>query len=122
LPGLWLGVDPDRQLDAAEVYLRQAEAAVGTDDALLGTILVAQAYNLRARGITSRRFERAQRALSLLPQEDYLSRSLVALTLGLAYWNLGSFREAEQAFMQSTRLPNSRTTIIARLTALTYLG
>ena len=38
------------QLDAAESYLRRAEAAVKGDDALLGTILVAQAYNLRVAG------------------------------------------------------------------------
>jgi LuxR family maltose regulon positive regulatory protein len=110
------------QLDAAQAYLDQAEAAVEADDSLLGTILVAQAYNLRARGDNLQAIERAQRALSLLPVEDHLSRSLVALTLGLAHWNLGKFREAEQAFVQVDQAAQLSHNHYARMTALTYLG
>ena len=110
------------QLDAAESYLCQAEATVAVDDPLLGTILVAQAYNLRARGDNLLAIESAQRALSLLPQADYLSRSLVALTLGLAHWNLGEYREAEQAFMEVDQAAQQSRNHYARMTALTYLG
>jgi len=110
------------QLDAADAYLRRAEAAVHGDDALLGEILVAQAYNLRARGDNLQAIERAQRALSLLPQADHLSRGLVALTLGLAHWNCGSFREAEQAFMEVDQAAQQSRNHYARMTALTYLG
>jgi len=110
------------QLDAADAYLRQAEANVRGDDALLGTILVAQAYNLRVRGDNNKAIERAQRALSLLPQVDHLSRSLVALTLGLAHWNRGDFREAEQAFIQVDQPAQLSRNHYARMTALTYLG
>jgi LuxR family maltose regulon positive regulatory protein len=110
------------QLDAADAYLRQAEAAVHADDALMGTILVAQAYNIRARGDNFQAIERAQRALSLLPQTDPLSRGLVALTLGLAHWNSGNFREAEQAFMEVDQAAQLSRNHYARMTALTYLG
>ena len=110
------------QLDAANAYLRQAEAAAQADDSLLGTILVAQAYNLRARGDNLQAIERAQRALTLLPQADHLSRSLVALTLGLAHWNLGRFREAEQAFIQVDQAAQQSRNHYARMTALTYQG
>jgi len=110
------------QLDVADPYLQRAEAAAQGDDALLGTILVAQAYNLRMRGEDERAIERARRALSILPAADYLSRGLVALTLGLIYWNKGNFLEAEQAFTEVDRAAQQSRNHYARMTALTYLA
>ena len=110
------------QPEAADVYLRQAEAAVGTDQALLGEILVAKAYNLRIRGDNLQAIERARRALALLPPADHLSRGLVALTLGLAHWSIGSFQEAEQAFMEVDQAAQLSHNHFARLTALSYQG
>ena len=110
------------QLNSAELYLRQAEAAAGGDEALLGTILVAQAYNLRARGDNARAIERARHAMAILPQNNSLSRGLVALTLGLAYWNYGEFNKSEQAFLEVDRSAQQSGNHYARMTALTYLG
>ena len=110
------------QLDAADSYLRRAEAAVQGDEALLGEILVAQAYNLRMRGDTLQAIERARRAQAFLPMEDHLSRGLAALTLGLAHWNYGSFGEAEQAFLEVDRAAQLSRNHYARMTALSYLG
>jgi len=110
------------QLDTADDFLRRAEAAVQDNEALLGEILVAQAYNLRVRGDNKKAIDRALRAISLLPQSDHLSRSLVALTLGLAYWNQGEFREAEQAFIEVDQAAQQSRNHYARMTALTYLG
>ena len=110
------------QLDSADKYLAHAEEAALGDDALQGSILVAQAYNRRARGDNVQAIERAQRALSLLPQTDSLSRGLVALTLGLAHWTCGSFHKAEQAFMEADQAAQQSNNHYARLTALTYLG
>jgi LuxR family maltose regulon positive regulatory protein len=110
------------QLDPADIYLSQAEAAARDDSVLLGTILVAQAYNLRVRGDTAQAIERARRALSILPQTDSLSRGLVALTLGLSYWNYGDFQESERAFLEVDRTAQQSGNHYARMTALTYLG
>lgn len=110
------------QLEAAGPYLRQAETTVRDDDALLGTILVAQAYNLRARGDNRQAIACAQRALALLPQTDPLSRGLVALTLGLAHYTYGSLREAEQAFIEVDHAAQQSQNRYARMTALAYLG
>jgi LuxR family maltose regulon positive regulatory protein len=88
----------------------------------LGTILVAQAYNLRVRGDNNKAVERAQLALSLLPASDPLSRGLVALTLGLAHMTCGSLRDAEQAFMEVDQAAQQSQNHYARMTALTYLG
>jgi LuxR family maltose regulon positive regulatory protein len=46
----------------------------------------------------------------------------VALTLGLAHWNCGSFREAEQAFIEVDQAAQQSHNDYARMTALTYLG
>lgn len=110
------------QLEAADAYLRQAEASVQDDEALMGTVLVARAYNLRVRGDTSQAIEYARRALSILPQTDALSRGLVALTLGLAYWTYGNFQESERAFLEVDRAAQQSGNAYARMTALAYLG
>jgi LuxR family maltose regulon positive regulatory protein len=110
------------QLDAADPYLQRAEEGAQDDETLLGTIFVAQAYNLRMRGEDSRAIERAQRALSLLPLTDHLSRGLVALTLGLIHWNRGDFSQAEQAFLEVDCAAQQSHNHYARMTALTYLA
>ena len=110
------------RLDAADAYLRRAEAAARGDDALLGTVLVAQAYSLRIRGQTLQAIERAQRAQALLPQDDQLSRGLVALTLGFAFWNIGNMGEAEQAFLEVDRAAQLSSNHYARMTALAYIA
>jgi LuxR family maltose regulon positive regulatory protein len=110
------------QLDAADAYLRQAEAVAHDSGPLLGTVLVARAYNLRVRGGTAQAIEYARRALGILPQADALSRSLAALTLGLAYWTRGDFQESERAFMEVDRAAQQSGNQYARMTALAYLA
>ena len=110
------------RLDAADAFLRRAEAEARGDEALLGEILVAQAYNLRVRGDNKKAVERAQRAQRILPHDDHLSRGLAALTLGLAHWNCGSYGEAEQAFLEVDRAAQQSRNHYARMTALAYIG
>ncbi|MGB7538314.1 MAG: hypothetical protein WBM17_07220, partial [Anaerolineales bacterium] len=110
------------RLDEADIYLKSAEESVRGNDALLGEILVARAYNLRARGDSARAIETALRALAKLPETDSLSRGLVGLTLGLTYWNRGEFQESERAFLEVDRAAQQSGNHYARMTALTYLG
>jgi ATP/maltotriose-dependent transcriptional regulator MalT len=110
------------QLDAANVYLQQAENIARDDEALLGPILVARAYHLRVHGDVPLAIDYARRALSILPQTDALSRGLAALTLGLAYWNKGEFQESERAFLEVDQAAQQSHNHYARMTALTYLG
>ena len=110
------------QLTAANVYLQQAEKIAQDDTALLGPILVARAYHLRVSGDNVRAIEYARRALSILHQNDALSRSLAALTLGLAHWNDGNFQESEQAFLEVDRSAQQSGNHYARMVGLTYLG
>jgi LuxR family maltose regulon positive regulatory protein len=110
------------QLDAADIYLQQAENIARDDETLLGPILVARAYHLRVRGDVPMAIDYARRALSILPQSDALSRGLAALTLGLAYWNNGDFQESERAFIEVDQAAQQSGNHYARMTALTYLG
>jgi LuxR family maltose regulon positive regulatory protein len=108
------------QLDAADAYLLRAETAARDEPVLLGKVLVAQAYNLRLRGQSLQAIDRAQRARALLPEDDHLSRGLVALTLAFALWNSGRTREAEQAFLEADRAAQLSHNYYARVTALAY--
>lgn len=110
------------QFTQAEAYLHKAESAAQNNPDLLGTILVAWAYNLHVRGNNPGAIDYARRALSILPLTDALSRGLVALTLGLAYWTSGDFQAAEEAFGQVDQTAQQSGNHYARLTALTYLG
>jgi LuxR family maltose regulon positive regulatory protein len=110
------------QMDAAESYLRQAEQTAQDAPALLGEIIAAQAYIARARGDDRRTIELSQRALSLLPQADLLSRSVVAVNLGIAHWSSGHLTEAEQALTEADYAAQQSGNIYARLTALCFLG
>jgi LuxR family maltose regulon positive regulatory protein len=110
------------QMDAAESYLGQAEQTAQDAPALLGSIVSAQAYIARARGDDRRTIELSQRALSLLPQADLLSRSVVDVNLGIAHWSSGHLTEAEQALTEADYAAQQSGNVYARLTALCFLG
>lgn len=110
------------QLEAADGYLLRAEGASQGDKTLLGTILVAQAYNQRSKGDNQGAILSSRRALDLLPFTDPLSRSLVALTMGLSHWNCGNLHESEQALKEADQAAQLSDNHYVRLTALTYLG
>ncbi len=110
------------QIEAAEFYLRQAEESAQDDTAFLSDIVTAQAYIARIRGDDGRTIELSRRALSLLPQNDPNSRSIVAVNLGMAHWSRGNLTEAEGALMEAEQAAQRSENHYARLTALSFLG
>jgi len=110
------------QLKAAESYLAQAEQAAQDDAVFLGGIVAAQAYIARTRGDARRTIELSQRALTLLPQDDLSSRSIVALNLGLAHWHRGHLAEAERALTEAHHAALQSGNSHVRLMALGILG
>jgi LuxR family maltose regulon positive regulatory protein len=110
------------QLDAAEFYLRRAEQAAEDAPALLGDIVAAQAFIARTRGDDRCTIELSRRALSLLPPDNPVGRSVVAVNLGIAHWNSGHLAEAEQALTEADHAAQQSGNIYARLTALGFLG
>jgi LuxR family maltose regulon positive regulatory protein len=109
-------------LEAAESYLAQAEQSAQEDAAFLGEIVAAQAYIARTRGDIRRTIDLSQQALTLLPQDNLSSRSIVALNLGLAHWHRGHLAEAEQALTEAERAALQSGNRHVRLMALGVLG
>jgi LuxR family maltose regulon positive regulatory protein len=110
------------QLEAAESYLAQAEQAAQDNAAFLGEIVSAQAYIARIRGDARRTIDLSQRALTLLPQDNLSSRSIVALNLGLAHWHRGHLAEAEQALTEADHTALQSGNSHVRLMAFGLLG
>jgi LuxR family maltose regulon positive regulatory protein len=89
------------QIDAAESFLSLAEQAAQGDAAFLGEIAAARAHAARVRGDGRRVIELSEKALALLPPDDWSARSIVALNLGLAYWYAGYLTRSEQVLAQA---------------------
>ncbi len=103
------------QLEAAEIRLRDAErwlettppaperVVVDQDEyqSLPASIATARAYHAMALGNVTGTVTHAQRALDLLPMEDYVGRGPAAALLGLAYWANGHLEAAHRALTES---------------------
>jgi LuxR family maltose regulon positive regulatory protein len=107
---------------AAQSYLGEAEGSVQDDPDLLSGIIAAQAYAARARGDDERTIELSERALSLLPETDANSRSVVAVNLGIAYWSGGRLEDAQRALTVAREAAHRSGNHYAGLTALSFLG
>lgn len=106
-----------RNLDEAEHYLKKAEywldiidtqgnhGAIIVNEAqfrlLAGTTATARAYLAQARHNMSETIVHAQRALTLLGQDQHYWRGLTALFLGLAQWANSELDEAYTAITRS---------------------
>jgi len=110
-----------QQTDAAESYLVQAEQAARDDPILLGKIAAAQAYAARVRGDGRRAVELSQRALSLLPQDDWAARSVVAMNLGMAYWYAGHLAGASPVLTEAREAARRSGNSYAEATAQVFL-
>jgi len=107
------------QADAAESYLVQAEQAAQDRPPFLGQIATAQAYAARIKGDGRRFVELSQRALALLPSDDWVSRSVAAMNLGMAYWYAGQLAGAERVLVEaqdaSWRSGNDYASVVAQV-------
>jgi LuxR family maltose regulon positive regulatory protein len=110
------------QVNAANPFLETAEKLASHDSALLGEIAAAQAFQAQTMGDEARMVERSEHALSLLPETDLSSRSILAMNLGIAYWHAGAIAKAERYLNQA--LPAARQTgnKYAEVTSLLFLG
>ena len=82
----------------------------------------AQAYLARAKGDNSRLIEKSEQALSLLPETDLASRSIVALNLGLAYWHAGRLEDAERVLLEAQEKSQRSGNHYALLSAQVFLA
>jgi len=87
------------QLSEAEGLLDVAETGFTGEDSLqLGEIATARAYIARSLGDHQDTIRTSERALELIPEGERLTRSVIAVNLGIAYWHDGQIKEAERVF------------------------
>lgn len=110
------------QFEAASPLLDRVEQAVQGKPVFLGQVAAAQAYLARAQGDHPRMVEMSERALALLPKSEVISRGLVAVNLGLAYWHMGKMREAEGALAEALEAGQATGNHYAVLTAIIFQG
>ena len=67
---------------------------------LSGYIATVRAHYALTNEEIPRVIEQAQKALRLLPEDDYFTRGTAAIALGGAYWGMGDASSAEQAFAE----------------------
>lgn len=101
--------DAERWLDAKTGIQEQPEAPsvhpVEPDEqalrSLAASIANARAYLTQALGDVASTEKYTQRALDLLPEDDYFERGLSAILQGFAYWSSGSLEAAHRAISQA---------------------
>jgi len=116
------------QLGAAEAILTEAErvgeanSGRNRQKAFLADVAAVQAFIARTRGDDVRTIALSRRALSLLPEDNLASRSVLAVNLGIAYWSSGHLTEAEEALKEAEHAAQGSGNQYARLVALGFLG
>ena len=109
------------RVDEAERYLALAEQNVGGDTELAGSIAAARAYAARIKGDGRRAIELSERALALLPADDWQARSAVATNLGMAYWYAGNLNRSEQVLGEAEESNRRSENVYAGLAAKVFL-
>ncbi len=113
------------QFDAARPWLQEAERAL-TDtretQEMRGHIAAIGAYIATLRGNLPQATELAQQALTLLPESDVSTRSVVAYTLGGIHYTTGDFAGAGEAFGQAARMGRAGDNLHLAIPAQCALG
>jgi LuxR family maltose regulon positive regulatory protein len=112
------------QIDAAEPYLNRVEQAAEQqgDTSTLAAVAVAHVHIARMRGDNQRAAELSEQALALLPPDELVSRSVVALNLGMSQWYRGRLDEAERTLTEAERAGRGSRNHYVRFAALAFLG
>ena len=98
------------------------EGIAKSSPTLLGQVTSAQAFMARAQGKDDLVIEKSQQSLALLPEDDYTSRSTLAMNLGLVFWHAGNLSEAIQPLQDAVENAARVDNHYARLTALVFLA
>jgi len=94
----------------------------GDDRYVPGELDALQAYLASVRGDVSRTMALCQQALARLPQEKWFSRSIVALSMGIAHFASGRPAAASEALREAIALSRAAGPTYMVLAAMTTLG
>lgn len=87
--------------EAERVLQRIQHDLPAESDELQGQIASAEAFLSRMSGDMEKTVELSKKALSLLPDDDRMSRGSIAVNLGLITWHLGQLDEAEDSLREA---------------------
>ena len=117
----WAAVVTGRY-DESEKDLAQIEPAIQDNPALQVDWLAVQVFLARAKGHQGRAIALAQKALELPETGNLVSRSLLALGLTIACWDVGRIQETLAAAKEAIRLAEQAGNWHARAIMLAFFG
>ena len=109
-------------LDKAEPYLSHATTFHQEDSQYQGGIASAEAFLARSRGDFQGTIEKSEKALALLSTEDFATRSIVAINLGLTYWHAGMLDQADKALREARHSGDKSGNHYAAVAARVFMG
>ena len=109
------------RLDEAEAFADRMESAWGEDPIQYARITACRSELAGFRGDVARSIELAQKALPLLPASDEV-RGGLSMSLGLMYWGLGRFEQAEPLLWDGYRVATQAGDLHTAITSLVILA
>jgi LuxR family maltose regulon positive regulatory protein len=110
------------KLDQAKMYFQLAEQGFTDNPAELGITLAFAAYNSCFLGEFTAEIEQAQRALTLLAENDTWLRGVAYVTLGIGYCHVNDPQGCEEAMRAAYYAGQQSNTARTCVLALSYLG
>ena len=110
------------QIDEAEAFLDRVESIWGEDPVQYARITACRSEFASFRGDVARSTELAQKALPLLPASDAEMRGSLSMSLGLMYWGLGRFEQAEPLLWDGYRAATEAGDLHVAITSLAVLA
>ncbi len=110
------------QFDSAVPLLERAQELAEAGSHFLGQVRSAQAFLARSKRDNNTTIEKSEQALSLLPETDIVTRGIIVMNLGLAYWHEGYVVQAEEALTQARDLCDRSGNNFALQTAEIFLA
>jgi LuxR family maltose regulon positive regulatory protein len=107
---------------AAESYLDQVEGTPGMPPNILVGLIAARAFIARAQGDYHQTIGLSSQALAHLPPDAPELRCILAVNLGIAYWNVAELSKAAEAFTEAEEAASKVENHHARLTARAFLA
>ncbi|NIV36169.1 MAG: hypothetical protein GWN58_43995, partial [Anaerolineae bacterium] len=89
---------------------------------VLGDVAAVRAHVAALQGDVPHTIELGQRALELLPETKWFSRSLAGFSLGIAYWVSGELAAASRAMTETIMLSRAAGRVYLTVMAATQLG
>jgi LuxR family maltose regulon positive regulatory protein len=110
------------QLETVDHLLQTPYLAASPDPAVAGSVLAARAYVARLRQDVPQTIALSRRALETMTDADPNLRAVLAVGLGLAYWQTGQVQESVTALVEAIEMGRRAENHYATLVAIGFLA